>query len=246
VVLVARTGEALEEVRLEIEAEDGIAHVHPCDLRDPDAVEHLIAQVVDAHGSVDVLVNNAGHSIRRSINDSYDRLHDFERVMRLNYLAPLQLILGLIPGMRERGAGHIVNVSTMGVFIQGPRFSAYIASKAALDAFSNSLATESRHEGIRVTSIHPALVRTPMVVPTAAYADAPALTAEETADTIAEAIRTRPPRMVPRLGRVFALVRLIAPRVVERRLNAKFRSSAAAGLPPESGDLANSSRAGYL
>jgi len=140
-LLVARTPEKLESARDEIVAAGGEAHVHPCNLADVDAIERMGAEVLERHGHVDVLVNNAGHSIRRSLALSYDRFHDFERTIQLNYLGPVRLMLLLVPSMRERRYGHIVNISSIGVQTNTPRFSAYVASKAALDAFSRSVAT---------------------------------------------------------------------------------------------------------
>src|SRR5438132_189535 len=151
----ARTSsEALEEVRAEIESAGGSAEVLTCDMRDMEAVDQLAAEIIEQHGRVDVLINNAGRSIRRSVEESYDRAHDYERTMRLNYFAAVHLVLALLPAMRERGSGQIINVSTMGVQGRAPRWSAYIASKAALDAFSICLANETRSDGVTVTGIH--------------------------------------------------------------------------------------------
>jgi NAD(P)-dependent dehydrogenase (short-subunit alcohol dehydrogenase family) len=225
VLLVARRTEALRAVEAEIAAVGGTAHVHPCDLRDLEAVDRLAAEILERYGRVDVFVNNAGRSIRRSINESYDRAHDFERTMQLNYFAALRLILALLPPMRAQRSGHIINVSTMGVQGRPPRWSAYIASKAALDAFSTCLAVEVRGDNVRVTNIHFPLVHTPMSAPTGIYDGAPGLTAEEAATTIAEAIRTRPPRISPRLGVLFQTAWLVAPAAMQRMLSRFYRRS---------------------
>ena len=225
VLLVARTGEALEQVGERIAARGGTAHSHPCDLRDPDAIDQLAAEILERHSCVDVLVNNAGHSIRRPIHESYSRLHDFERTMALNYYAPLRLTLALLPTMRAHRSGHIINISTMGVQVNNARFSAYIASKAALDAFARCLATEACSDGIRVTTIHPPLVHTPMTATSPVYDHAPGLTADEAAEMIIEAIRTRPARVAPRFGRAIEIARLIAPNAVQATLNAAYRRS---------------------
>jgi NAD(P)-dependent dehydrogenase (short-subunit alcohol dehydrogenase family) len=227
VLLVARTTAALEEVRAQIDATGGTAHIHSCDLRDPEAVDRLATEIVEGYGRVDVFVNNAGRSIRRAIDESYDRVHDFERTMRLNYFAPLQLMLALLPAMREHGSGHIINVSTMGVQGRAPRWSAYIASKAALDAFSHCLAIEVRDDGVRVTNIHFPLVHTPMSAPTRAYDGAPGLTAEEAADAIVEAIRTRPPRISARFGVLLQTGWLASPAAMQAVLGRFFRRSVA-------------------
>src|SRR5215207_4808757 len=188
VLLVARTPEKLEETQREIEEEGGSAHIHRADLSDLDDVERMAKEVIDEHGRVDVLVNNAGRSIRRSVELSYDRFHDFERTMQLNYFGALKLILSLLPAMRKRTrgrkGGHIVNVSSIGVQTHTPRFSAYVASKAALDAWSRCVASEVIDDGIHITTIYMPLVRTPMIAPTKMYDAFPTITSDEAADMI--------------------------------------------------------------
>src|SRR5215207_7291782 len=188
VLLVARTPEKLEETKVEIEEAGGTAHIHKCDLSDLDDVERMAAEVLERHGRVDVLVNNAGRSIRRSVELSYDRFHDFERTMQLNYFGALKLILSLLPAMRKRTrgrkGGHIVNVSSIGVQTHTPRFSAYVASKAALDAWSRCVASEVIDDGIHITTIYMPLVRTPMIAPTKMYDAFPTITSDEAADMI--------------------------------------------------------------
>ena len=210
-LLVARTTEKLEAVRDEIESAGGTAFVHPCDLSDTDDVERLANEILEQHERVDVLVNNAGKSIRRSIDLSYDRFHDFQRTMDLNYLGPVRLTLALLPGMRERKSGHIVNVSTAGVDVKVPRFSAYIASKAALDAFSDCISAEIARDNVRITSIHMPLVRTPMIEPTKIYRSFPALTPDEGAGRIAQAIIHRPRRIGTPFGSVAAMADAVSP-----------------------------------
>ncbi len=200
VVLVARTREALEEVAGEITQLGGEAYVHPCDLTDLEAIDRLVADVSAQHGIPDVLVNNAGRSIRRSVARSYDRFHDYERTMALNYFGAVRLILGCLPEMRERKSGHIINVSTMGLQTNTPRFSAYLASKAALDAFSRSIASEIVMDQVDITTIYMPLVRTPMIEPTKHYDYLPALSPESAAKLICEAIRKRPKRVSTALG----------------------------------------------
>jgi NAD(P)-dependent dehydrogenase (short-subunit alcohol dehydrogenase family) len=225
VLLVARRSDALEEVRAEIAAAGGAAYVYACDLRDMDAVDQLAVEILEHHGAVDVLINNAGRSIRRSIDRSYERAHDFERTMRLNYFAPLHLILALLPAMREGRSGQIINIGTMGVQGKPPRWSAYIASKAALDAFATSLAAEVRGDGVRVTGMHFPLVHTPMSAVSGIYDGAPGLTADEAADAIAEAIRTKPARVSARLGIAFQAAWLVAPEAMQRLLGGLYERS---------------------
>ena len=169
VLLVARSEEALAEVVAGIETRGGRAHAYACDLSDFEALDALAEQVLAEHGGVDVLVHNAARSIRRPIARSLERFHDFERTMQLNYFAPVRLTLALLPSLRERG-GCVSLVLTLGVMIPGPYFAAYLASKAALDAFGDSLAAEFHHEGLRVSSVYMPLVRTEMMAPTKEYA----------------------------------------------------------------------------
>jgi NAD(P)-dependent dehydrogenase (short-subunit alcohol dehydrogenase family) len=212
-VLVARTLSALEEVAAEVTALGGTAFVFPCDLTDLHAVDRLVAEVGARHGTPEVLVNNAGRSIRRSVARSYDRFHDYERTMALNYFGAVRLILGVLPGMRERRSGHIVNVSTMGLQTNTPRFSAYLASKAALDAFARSIASEVVLDRVDFTTIYMPLVRTPMIAPTKHYDRLPALSPEAAADLICDAIRKRPKRVSTALGTLSDATYAAAPAV---------------------------------
>ncbi|MCZ6807881.1 MAG: SDR family oxidoreductase, partial [Deltaproteobacteria bacterium] len=191
VLLVARSREKLEETRQVIEDRGGEAVIYTCDLAETDDADRLVREVLDTHGHVDLLVNNAGRSIRRSVAYSCDRFHDFERTMSLNYFGSLKLILGLLPVMRERKSGQIVNISSIGVQSNAPRFRAYGASKAALDAFSRSLASEVIADGIYVTTIYMPLVKTPMIAPTKFYESLPTRTPQEAADMIIDGIINR-------------------------------------------------------
>src|SRR5579871_2762908 len=188
VLLVARTKEKLDELAGEIEDLGGLAYSHPCNLTDMDDIDRMADEVLEQHGAVDILVNNAGKSIRRSVSRAYDRFHDYQRTMQLNYFGPVKLILKLLPLMRERGSGHIINVSTIGLQVNTPRFSAYVASKAALDAFSRSIGPEVIGDGVHLTTIYMPLVRTPMIAPTKIYDRFPTLTPQEAADMITDAI----------------------------------------------------------
>lgn len=215
VILVARRRDELEGVRDRIAADGGTAHVAPCDLTDLEAVETLAATIEVEHGPVDVLVNNAGHSIRRPVSKSLDRIHDFERTMQINYFAAVKLTLALLPAMRRRGQGHVVNVLSEGLLLHTPKFAAYLASKAALDEFSRCVAAEVRADGVRFTGVYMPLVRTPMIAPTAAYRGVPALRADEAAGLVAEGIVTRAYAIVPRTGNGLRMARAVAPELVE-------------------------------
>ncbi len=234
VVLVARGEEKLRATAKEVEAAGGTAHVRPCDLTDMDAIDALVAAVLEQHGRVDILVNNAGRSIRRSLALSYERFHDFERTMQLNYFAPLRLMLGILPGMRQRRFGHVINISSIGVQTKVPRFGAYIASKAALDTVSDAFQAETQDEGVRFTTVHMPLVRTPMIAPTTLYDNFPTLTPDEAGHVVCEAIVTRPRRFSPAFGRVASFADSITPEIMDYVRNKGFKmfpDSAAAKGP---------------
>ncbi len=222
-LLVARNVEKLEEVRAEIVAAGGTAYVYAADISDMESVERLLERVLADHRNVDALINNAGRSIRRSIALSYDRFHDFERTMQLNYFGAVKLIIGLLPHMRERGSGHIVNISSIGVQTSPPRFSAYVASKAALDAFTRVVASETIGDGVTFTTIHMPLVRTPMIAPTKMYDAFPAITPEEAGQMICEALRSRPKHMGTRLGTFGEVAYALSPKAVDRLLHLAYR-----------------------
>ena len=193
VLAVARSADELQALATETGA-----HAYPADLSDLDAVERLAERLQADHGPVDVVVNNAGRSIRRSIEESYDRFHDFQRLIDVNYLGPVRLLLGLLPAMRAQGSGHIVNVSTIGVVVPpAPRWSAYQASKAAFDVWLRSVAAETRSDGVTATSIYMALVHTRMSAPTYSSRRVPGLRPEQAADLVAQAIVERPPAITP-------------------------------------------------
>ena len=185
------------------------------------------------HGGCDFLVNNAGRSIRRGVINSFDRFHDFERTMQLNYFGALRLIMGFLPKMIEKKRGHIINISSIGVLSNAPRFSAYVASKAALDSFSACAASEFLDKGIHFTTINMPLVRTPMIAPTKIYESVPTLSPEEAADLVVDAIVHRPVRIATRLGIFGAVSHAIAPKLTQVLLNTAFNmfpdSSAAQG-----------------
>jgi short-subunit dehydrogenase len=233
VLLVARTREKLEAVADEVHDTGGQAYVHPCDLTDPDDVDRMAKQVLEQHGHVDVLINNAGKSIRRSVNRSYDRFHDYQRTMQLNYFAPVKLILDLLPIMRDRKSGHIINISTIGLQVNTPRFAAYLASKAALDAFSRSISPEVIGDGVHVTTVYMPLVRTPMIAPTKIYDRLPTLSPEEAAEMICEAIRKRPKKVATALGNLGQLTYAIAPGAQDLVVNRAYQ------LFPEGGEPAD-------
>jgi short-subunit dehydrogenase len=235
-VLVARSVEKLEETKNEIEQAGGTATVHPGDLSDASDCDRLVQEILDEHGRVDILVNNAGRSIRRSIENSYDRFHDFQRTMQLNYFGALKLIIGFLPGMRERKRGHIINVSSIGAQTNTPRFSAYVASKSALDAFSRSIGSEVIEDGVQITTIYMPLVQTPMIAPTKMYEYFPTITPDDAAALITDAMINRPKKVATRLGTFGEVAYAIAPKAVDVILNTGFKlfpeSAAAKGEKP--------------
>jgi NAD(P)-dependent dehydrogenase (short-subunit alcohol dehydrogenase family) len=222
VVLVARTQEKLEKVADDIRASGGSAHVYTCDLSDTDAIATMADKVLADLGRVDILINNAGRSIRRSLELSYDRIHDYQRTMQLNYLGAVQLILKFVPGMRERGFGQIINLSSAGVQMRAPRFGAYIASKAALDTLCDSLQAETVTDGVRFTTVHMALVKTPMISPTKVYERFPALTPNQAAGVLADAIVHRPRRVSPPFGQFAAFADALNPLLMDYVRNRGF------------------------
>ena len=223
VLLVARSADKLEELKAEIEELGGEAHVHPCDLSDVEDVERMANEVLAQHGHVDVLVNNAGRSIRRSVELSYDRFHDFQRTMQLNYFGALKLILTLLPRMRERKSGHIINVSSIGVQTNAPRFSAYVASKAALDAFSRTISSEVVDDGVDITAVYMPLVRTPMIAPTKMYDAFPTIGPEEAAEMITDAMIRKPKKVATRLGNFGELLYNVSPKTSDAILNTGYK-----------------------
>ena len=198
VLVASRRTSELDDVVARIHRDGGSASAWPVDLSDRVATERMIGDVLDKHGCPDIVVNNAGRSIRRHVLESTDRLHDFDRTLALNYLAPVQLTLGFLPAMKERGRGHFINVSTCGIPIGAmPMFSAYAGSKGALTAFSRAVASDLRGTGVAVTLIYFPLVRTAMIAPTADYAEAPAITPEAAADWIVHAASRRGAEVIP-------------------------------------------------
>jgi NAD(P)-dependent dehydrogenase (short-subunit alcohol dehydrogenase family) len=233
-IVVARGEDELFATRDEIKAAGGDCHAYTCDLSDMTSCDELVAKITADHGGVDILVNNAGRSIRRSIELSYDRFHDFERTMQLNYFGCLRLIMGFMPGMIERRRGHIINISSIGVLANSPRFSAYVASKAALDAFSRCAQGELSGKNIAFTTINMPLVKTAMIAPTKMYDSVPTLSPDEAGDLIVQAIIERPSRIATRLGIFAALLNALAPKAYELVMNTAFElfpdSAAAKGM----------------
>ena len=213
VLLVSRTEETLKEVQAEIQAKGGKADIFPCDLNDMDAIDAASKQIIASVDHIDILINNAGRSIRRAVHESVDRFHDFERTMQLNYFGAVRLVLNVLPHMMQRKDGQIINISSIGVLANATRFSAYVASKAALDAFSRCLSAEVHSHKIAITSIYMPLVRTPMIAPTKMYKYVPTLSPEQAADLIAYAIVKRPKKIATNLGRLASITYTIAPDV---------------------------------
>ncbi|MGP4844339.1 SDR family oxidoreductase [Marinobacter sp. 1Y8] len=222
-VIGARKPERLHEVAAELESRGASVHPYQCDFSDMEECDRFVHTVLDNHGHVDVLVNNAGRSIRRSLDLAFDRFHDFERTMQLNYFGSVRLIMGFAPAMLERRRGHVVNISSIGVLTNAPRFSAYVASKSALDAFSRCAAAEWSDRNVTFTTINMPLVKTPMIAPTKIYDSVPTLTPDEAADMVAEAIIYRPKRIATRLGTFAQVLHAIAPKLGEIVMNSGYR-----------------------
>ena len=237
VILVARGEEKLVETKNEIEAAGGKCWMYTADVSDLASCDALVARVLKEHGTCHYLVNNAGRSIRRGVINSFDRFHDFERTMQLNYFGALRLIMGFLPKMIEQRQGHVINISSIGVLSNAPRFSAYVASKSALDSFSACASSEFLDKGVNFTTINMPLVRTPMIAPTKMYENVPTLSPEEAADLVVEAIVYKPVRIATRLGIFGAICHAAAPRLTQIMLNTAFNmfpdSAAAQGKKGE-------------
>ena len=228
-VIIARDLEKLAAAKKEIEAglgdneNGGKVVTHSADLASNEGVDKATAWIIETFGGADFLVNNAGRSIRRGIESSYDRYHDFERTMQVNYFGALRMTMGLLPHMTAKRRGQIINISSIGVLTNAPRFSAYVASKAALDAWTACASSEFADVGIKFTTINMPLVRTPMIAPTKLYQNVPTLSPEEAGDMIVRAIVDKPVRIATRLGNFGAALHALTPRVAQIMMNTTFR-----------------------
>ena len=198
-------------------------HAYSVDIADEASCAGFMTRLHAEHGGVDFLINNAGRSIRRAIEASYDRFHDFERTMALNYFGCLRVTLGVLPGMVARKKGHVVNISSISVLVNAPRFSAYVASKAALDAWTRCASSEFADQGVTFTTVNMPLVRTPMTAPTKIYDHMPLLEPEEAADMIVQACIAKPVRVATRLGTFGEILNAVAPRITQIVMNTTFR-----------------------
>ncbi|MGI9285169.1 MAG: SDR family oxidoreductase [Pseudomonadales bacterium] len=223
IILTARSVDKLQVVKDGIKAKGGEAHAYSCDISDMESCDKFIAAVLKDLGHVDILVNNAGRSIRRSVHLSYDRFHDFERTMQLNYFGALRLMLGFLPMMSKRKQGHIINISSIGVLGSSPRFSAYVASKSAMDAFSRCAASEYSDRNVKFTTINMPLVKTPMIAPTKIYDYAPTLTVDESMDLVVDAVVHKPHRVATTMGIFLSIANSIAPKLMEVVWNTSYR-----------------------
>ncbi len=249
VILAARTIEKLQEAYDEIVAKGGTAYMYTVDIADMDDCDRFAKKVLEDFGHVDILVNNAGRSIRRSISLSYDRFHDYTRTMQLNYFGALRLMVNFLPEMEKRRSGQIINISSIGVLTNAPRFSAYVASKAALDAFSRCAASEFSDLGVKFTTINMPLVRTPMIAPTKIYDNVPTISPEEAADMICEAVIYKPKRIATRLGVFAQVLNAVAPKMTEIIMNTGFRmfgdSAAAQGKTDDKAPAVSSEQVAF-
>ena len=232
-IICGRDQDKLDEACKEAKAKGYQFIAYPADIADMADADRFVQLLIANHGGVDFLINNAGRSIRRAIESSYDRFHDYERTMQLNYFGCLRVTMGLLPGMVAKRKGHVVNISSIGVLTNAPRFSAYVASKAALDAWTRCASSEFADQGISFTTINMPLVRTPMIAPTQIYKNVPTLAPEEAADMIAQACIFKPVRIATRLGVTGEVLHAFVPRIAQIVMNTSFRmfpdSSAAKG-----------------
>jgi NAD(P)-dependent dehydrogenase (short-subunit alcohol dehydrogenase family) len=232
-IICGRDQNKLDEACKEAKAKGYEFVAYAADIADMVDCDRFTQLLQTNHGGVDFLINNAGRSIRRAIESSYDRFHDFERTMQLNYFGCLRVTMGLLPGMAAKKRGHVVNISSIGVLTNAPRFSAYVASKAALDAWTRCASSEFADVGISFTTINMPLVRTPMIAPTNLYNNVPTLSPEEAADMVAQACIFKPVRIATRLGIAGQVLHALVPRIAQIAMNTSFRmfpdSSAAKG-----------------
>jgi len=222
-LICGRDQAKLDEACKEAKAKGYAFIAYAADIADMPDCDRFVQQLIADHGGVDFLINNAGRSIRRAIESSYDRFHDYERTMQLNYFGCLRVTMGLLPGMVEKRKGHVVNISSIGVLTNAPRFSAYVASKAALDAWTRCASSEFADQGVTFTTINMPLVRTPMIAPTQIYNNVPTLAPEEAADMIAQACIFKPVNIATRLGILGQVMHALVPRVAQIGMNASFR-----------------------
>jgi NAD(P)-dependent dehydrogenase (short-subunit alcohol dehydrogenase family) len=218
----AKLAEAKAQILLEA-GKDATVVTYGADIANEASCKELVEKLNAEHGGVDYLINNAGRSIRRAIEASYDRFHDFERTMQLNYFGALRVTMGLLPGMVAKRKGHIVNISSISVLVNAPRFSAYVASKAALDAWTRCASSEFADQGITFTTVNMPLVRTPMTAPTKIYDNMPLLSTDEASDLIVQACVDKPVRVATRLGISVELLHAAAPRITQIIMNTTFR-----------------------
>ena len=235
-VTVARDAEKLEETRREFEAAGLTIHTHTADIASREDCDALVQTLNETYDGVDVLINNAGRSIRRGIENSFDRFHDFERTMELNYFGALRLTMGLLPGMISKQRGHVINISSIGVLTNAPRFSAYVASKAAMEAWTRCAASEFADRRIDFTTINMPLVKTPMISPTKLYEQVPTLTPEEAANLVVDAIIHKQVRIATRLGIFGALIHSLMPKVAQIIMNTSFRMFPDSAAAKKEGD----------
>ncbi len=244
VLMVARGVDELEAATARVRAESGAAYSYSCDITDEKAVELLVKQVLADHHHVDYVVNNAGRSIRRSVLDSTDRMHDFERTMAVNYFGAVRLILALLPDMRERRFGHVVNISSIAVQTKLPRFSAYVASKSALDTFSEIAAVENADAGITFTSVRMPLVRTPMIAPTELYRSLPVHSPEQAAAIVVRALEERPARIDTPIGTFAQVIDTVLPSVKKAILHRGFRMFGESAARPATASASDATPSG--
>ncbi|HQZ07964.1 MAG TPA: SDR family oxidoreductase, partial [Burkholderiaceae bacterium] len=235
-LICGRDSDKLDEACKEAKSRGYAFVAYPVDIADMADCDRFVKLLHDKHGGVDFLINNAGRSIRRAIESSYDRFHDYERTMQLNYFGCLRVTMGILPAMVARKKGHVVNISSIGVLTNAPRFSAYVASKAALDAWTRCASSEFADQGISFTTINMPLVRTPMIAPTGLYNNVPTLSPEEAGDMVAQACIFKPVRIATRLGITGQILHALLPRVAQIAMNTSFRmfpdSTASKGAKP--------------
>ena len=222
-LLVARNRDKLKELAQDIHNQGGKAFVYDGNLTSMEDCDRICQDALRDHGRVDILINNAGRSIRRSIKFTFDRFHDYERTMQLNYFGSIRMAMNLLPGMLERDDGHIINVSTVGVQANPARFSAYLASKWALEGWSWVAANEFAHTNVRFSTLNYPLVRTPMIAPTKIYDYMPVMSPETAVKWMLDVIITQNKRKLGVMGKGALLMYYLLPKTSETIVNASYQ-----------------------
>lgn len=223
VLMTARSRDTLLDLAEDIRNSGGKAYVYAGNLTDMADCDRICQEALRDHGRIDILINNAGRSIRRSIKFSFDRFHDYERTMQLNFFGAIRMAMNLLPGMLARNEGHIINVSTLGVQANPARFSAYLSSKWALEGWSWVAANEFAHTGVRISTLNYPLVRTPMIAPTKIYSYVPVMSPKTAVRWMLDIVITQNKRKMSGAGLIALAGYYLSPKTAESFINFTYQ-----------------------